>query len=346
MTFFDSPPMPMLRIPAGTLILPPRTFTRQVLANAMEELCTPRRNFTGFLSIGSGDTLHLLFLFQSRPYAAGKTVADKPSPLTIREFFLHADQLGKTAATISIHACDPVLLKSLLVFVQGDPAAKAPASLVNLEAILDQIRRDETDSLVILERGQILNLFYFREGRQGMSYFSDPDFHEGEGLPVDEQLLLYAFQSPGEVNVLIYRNVATREAADAQFMDRGEMLGILGGQSGGGREAGADAPVVETAAESNLVLEILNGPLKGQRLSGPIPGVLGRTDADIIVADPSVSPHHASIQTVNDTPMLVDLNSATGTTLNGTHVVQHPVSEGDIIGLGATALRVVRLVLS
>jgi pSer/pThr/pTyr-binding forkhead associated (FHA) protein len=71
--------------------------------------------------------------------------------------------------------------------------------------------------------------------------------------------------------------------------------------------------------------------------------VLGRKDADVIVADPQVSERHAAVQMIDGAPMLVDLNSTGGTTLNGVHIVQHEVAQGDVIGIGATALRVVRL---
>ncbi|HEY4743279.1 MAG TPA: FHA domain-containing protein [Desulfuromonadaceae bacterium] len=337
--------MPTIRIPTGATVLPPQPFTRELLDRTLGELCAPRRDFTGVVAIESGDTLHLLFLFQSRPYAAGKAVGDKPSPLTIREFFRETGQMEDSAATISIHACDPVLLKSLLIFTQGDPTAKAPASLINLEAILDQIRRDGADSLIILERQRTFNLFYFRGSTQGMAYVADADFRDGEGLPFDEQMLVYAFQPGAEVNALIYRDVATSEAEDALLVNREEMLRLWGGERGTEQEqAGEVTAAAEThMAAANLVLEILNGPRQGELVSGPVPGVLGRKDADIIVADPMVSKRHAAVQVLDGVPVLVDLNSTSGTTLNGTHVVQCAIAEGDVIGIGATALKVVRL---
>jgi hypothetical protein len=336
--------MPTIRIPTGDTVLPSQAFTPDVLGKALEELCDPQHAFTGVVSIRSGSTLHLLFLFQNRPYAAGKSIGDKPSTLTIREFLHDVGQLADTDATIAIHASDPVLLKSLLIFIQGDPTAKAPANLINLEVILDQIRRDRADALIILENRQMFNLFYFRDGDRGIAYFSDIDFHDGEGLPFDEQLLVYAFQSPAEVNALIYRDITTKEASDPGRMEVAEMQLILRRIDAGQQQPEKITEVQETSTIVNdLVLEVLNGPLQGERLHGAIPCVLGREEADISVADPMVSNRHAAVQVVNDTLMLVDLNSTTGTTLNGTHVVQHLISEGDVIGIGATALKVVRL---
>jgi hypothetical protein len=336
--------MPTLRLPTGATILPPQPFSRELLTTALKQVCAPRRDVTGLITIGSDEDLYLLFLFQGRPYAAGTIVADKPATLPIREFLLHAGQLADAAATLAIHACDPVLLKSLLIFIQEDPTAKAPANLINLEAILDQIRQDGEESLIILQRQQMLNLFYFRDGKQGMAYFSDPDFPEGEGLPFDEQMLVYAFQPDAAVTALVYRNPSVSEAADTPFVGTEWMLRLLKGES-----ETASHPVEEqcggeaVADEGDIVLEILNGPQQGQRVHGPIPCVIGREGSDIIVADPMVSPRHAAVQPTGDGLTLADLNSSAGTTLNGTHVVQSRIAEGDVIGLGATALKVVRL---
>lgn len=336
--------MPTIRIPNGSITGPPRAFTLDLLENALEETCPPGLDFSGFISVESGECLYLLFIFQSRPYAAGKAIGDKPAPMAIRDFFHETGLLADTAATISVHAGDPVLLKSLLIFLQCDPAAKAPASLINLEAVLNQIRQDAADALVILENRRMLNLFFFKDGNRGMSYFADTEFHDADGMPFDEQMLVYAFQSEAQVNALIYRTTATKEAEDALLVSREEMIGLLRGGHAATPHNSEDIPVLENEiSEGSLELEILNGPMQGQVLNGPIPCVLGRKDADILIHDPQVSKRHAAVQVVNGKLMLVDLNSTNGTTLNGMNIVQHDVSEGDIIGIGATALKILRL---
>lgn len=334
----------MIRLPDGIIIVPTRPYNREVLEKSLEGFCSPDTEFTGFISIKTADTLYLLFFFQGRPYAAGKFLTDKPSPLTIREFFSEVGQSADQTATLSIHATDPVLLKSLLILVQADPAVKAPVSLINLEAVLQQIRQDATDSLVILENLQMLNLFFFKDSNRGMAYFSDTEFHDADGMSCDEQMLLYAFRPEIPVNTLIYRSTTTHEAQDARLVSREEMADLLRGEQGEKRDSGEGQQVPETAvAEGGLGLEILNGPHKGQVVNGPIPAVIGRTDADILINDPLTSERHAIVQEIDSVLVLVDLNSVSGTTLNGVHIVQHAISEGDIIGMGATALRVVRL---
>jgi hypothetical protein len=336
--------MSMIRLPDGTTIAPLQPFSRELLKKSLEDLCTPEQGFTGFISVESVENLYLLFFFQGRPYGAGKFLSDKPSSLTIRDFFNELGPSTDPAATFSIHATDPVLLKSLLILVQGDPTVKAPASLINLEAVLQQIRLDAADALIILENCRMLNLFFFKDGNRGMAYFSDTEFHDADGMPFHEQMLLYAFQPEVQVNALIYRTTATHEAEDAPLVGLEEMLDLVRGEHREERGSGEDLQVPETGmVQGSLKLEILNGPRKGQTLTGPIPAVIGHTDADILLHDPTVSERHAAIQEIDGTLMLVDLNSVIGTTLNGVHIAQREIVEGDVIGIGATALRVVCL---
>jgi hypothetical protein len=66
--------------------------------------------------------------------------------------------------------------------------------------------------------------------------------------------------------------------------------------------------------------------------------VLGRgTQVDLRVDDAGVSRRHAEIQ-LGDSPMLVDLGSTNGTTLNGAPVGRAELTDGAQIGMGDTVL--------
>lgn len=66
--------------------------------------------------------------------------------------------------------------------------------------------------------------------------------------------------------------------------------------------------------------------------------VLGRgTQVDLRVDDAGVSRRHAEIQ-LGDSPMLVDLGSTNGTTLNGDPVTRAELVDGARIGMGDTVL--------
>jgi hypothetical protein len=344
---FYSPFMPSIRIPSGTILSESLPFTRKALEETLLELCEPARDFTGFIAITSGDSLYLLFFFKSHPYSAGKSIGEKPFLLSIREFFREVGLLIDNGPTISIHATDPVLLKCLLVFIQDNLTAKAPTSLINLEAILEQIQQEAADALIILEKQGMFNFFFFKDGVRGKSYYADQNVANSEGVAIDEQMLVYAFQG-GDVDALIYRNITTRESTDAVLISLHDMLKLLRGESGGEPENGPPeldaAEVVEAdVIEEQLLLSVLDGPLKGKTLSGPIPCVLGRKDTDIIVPDPMVSKTHAAIQIVNGKLLVIDLNSTNGTTVNGQQIRQHEIAVDDVIGMGGVHLKVLRI---
>ncbi len=343
--------MPTIRIPSGTILTAAVPFTRKALEETLLELCEPARDFTGFIAITSGDSLYLLFFFKSHPYSAGKSLGEKPFLLSIREFFREVGLLVDSGPTISIHATDPVLLKCLLVFIQDNLTAKAPTSLINLEAILEQIQHEAADALIILEKQGMFNFFFFKDGVRGKSYFADQNAGQDEGVSIDEQLLVYAFQS-SDVDALIYRNITTRESTDAVLIGLNDMLKLLRGESGSS-EPEADSQNLEVAEvveaeiiEEQLLLSVLDGPLTGETLTGPIPCVLGRKDTDIIVPDPMVSKTHAAIQVVNGKLLVIDLNSTNGTTVNGQPIRQHEIAVDDVIGMGGVHLKVLRIAQS
>ena len=69
--------------------------------------------------------------------------------------------------------------------------------------------------------------------------------------------------------------------------------------------------------------------------------VLGRSRvADFVLGDRSVSPQHACVHVDIHGIGIVDLGSATGTTVNGRAVTgDTPISSGDVIAVGSVRLR-------
>ena len=79
----------------------------------------------------------------------------------------------------------------------------------------------------------------------------------------------------------------------------------------------------------------------GRRLVlGAEPFVIGRlSTCDLPIEDPLASRQHAEIRPEPDAYRLVDLGSLNGTTVNATPVKNHVLSDGDLIGIGAVAIR-------
>lgn len=66
-----------------------------------------------------------------------------------------------------------------------------------------------------------------------------------------------------------------------------------------------------------------------------VPTAIGRAlDNDIVISDPSVSRHHASIEYRDGSFVLRDLGSQNGTWLDGQRVTEIPLSGGDALRLG------------
>jgi hypothetical protein len=75
---------------------------------------------------------------------------------------------------------------------------------------------------------------------------------------------------------------------------------------------------------------------------GRRPATIGRAgDAEVVLADPLVSRHHARLAVRGDRLVLVDLGSTNGTRVNGGVVREAVVGPGDRIEIGATRLEIV-----
>jgi pSer/pThr/pTyr-binding forkhead associated (FHA) protein len=91
---------------------------------------------------------------------------------------------------------------------------------------------------------------------------------------------------------------------------------------------------------AEIWLVVSEGPDAGRewRLTETL--VVGRAgDADVVLADPTISRHHASMSAQGETAVVEDLQSSNGTFVNGEQVGQpRRVGAGDIIGLGGSTM--------
>ena len=320
--------MSIINLPSGKIIMPPQAFTLEPIEHILEELCAPGHDFTGFIKVVSGENLYLLFFYNSRPYTAAKTTNNAPSNISLRDYFSTLGSLENSKALLSIHATDPVLLKSLLIFFQNPVTVKAPAKLLNLETTINQIQREGSDALIVLQKQQHINFFFFKNNTPGAAYYSDTNFQIPIDSTIESQMLAYALQPGEQINASIFRVTATTEDSDAMVLSQLEMFRLMRGEN------------KQEIDGENLVLKVLYGPQKGEVLTGPVPCVLGRKDTDIVVNDPLVSKRHAVLQLVNGSLLLMDMNSTNGTFVNGSRIKQQAIIQGDVIMLGETTMSV------
>lgn len=88
-----------------------------------------------------------------------------------------------------------------------------------------------------------------------------------------------------------------------------------------------------------LVLEApgSEGPITFPLVTGEI--LIGRLDStDLVLDDSSVSRVHAKILREADGFVIVDLESSTGTLVNGEPITRHRLTPGDIIQIAATRM--------
>lgn len=89
-----------------------------------------------------------------------------------------------------------------------------------------------------------------------------------------------------------------------------------------------------------LALIFESGPRAGERVEVVADALLGRENADIVVADVEVSRHHAIVRVTADSAEVEDLGSRNGTFVNGERLSgMHALQTGDRVRIGQTSLR-------
>jgi pSer/pThr/pTyr-binding forkhead associated (FHA) protein len=96
---------------------------------------------------------------------------------------------------------------------------------------------------------------------------------------------------------------------------------------------------LESGAQLELTV-VEGGVAKDRHLICSARTTIGRGLCDIRIADPEASREHCAIELRDGVPILVDLNSANGTLLNGEAVQELAMTDGDEIQIGSTLLQV------
>ena len=121
--------------------------------------------------------------------------------------------------------------------------------------------------------------------------------------------------------------------------------GRLASSAPDSQEADAQATcggITTKTARSQPSLIILDGQDRGKRyhLDGKAQFKIGRSGtSDLKLADAKVSRDHCIVELVGDHHIVVDLESANGTVVNGDRIKKTVLKEGDFIRLGYTMLK-------
>lgn len=329
--------------PEQKTVLSNKAYSGEALARIIEEVSRHPRPFTGFVKVvGAGGTFHFLFFLQSDVYAAGRFDGSKPQGIAIGDFFASI-AAAREELVMSVQETDPILLKCLLIFLQDEPTAKAPATLLDLEQLVNRIVAENGDAMIVLEKERALNFFFIKNGMTAQPHWADANWHSPDDLSATEQLLLYAFESHSSpVVAYIYRNVTTEKATDCDELDTARLLAMAKqtAKATASPDAAGASPAVQRS-QPTVTVEVVSGEHKGMRLSAVMPCILGRKDCDLVIADGLISRRHARLEQIDGVVMIEDLGSTNGTYLNGTQIKRAPLTPADRFALGETALRLI-----
>lgn len=335
--------MPEYRFPEQNTVIPPTPSTSDTLYRCIENVFSADKPFTGYLKVtGNKNIFYFFFFLQGEGYAAGKFVDDKPFSIQISAFFDDTAKLDD--AKMSLHQSDPVLLKSFLIFLQNEPAIKAPVNLIDLEYIVRKIFDEAGDAMIVLEKSRMFNFFFIKNGKTAHPHMADTAWSAADNLTFDERILLYAFEHAAEpVTVYVYRKVDTNHAADVSQAWREKLLAVAK-SPGTALPDEVEAPQERTQEQdfNSVTLEIVSGPQKGTRLTASIPCKIGRKDCDLIINDPQVSRRHAQIVVVDGKFMIEDFESTNGTFVNGAATKSAVLSPSDVVSIGQTQFKMVQ----
>lgn len=333
---------------------------------AIEEIVVSKK-FTGYFKVSGRNGLQIfLFFVKGVAYSAGEISGSRPSSLGIKEFFEVIPPGSEDQATVSLIETDPVLMKGMLVFFQKDPSIKAGTDLINLDDIVAQIENAKVSAVIFLRKGDLMNQFFFKDGFAVMCHSADPDFECPKDAAIAEKFQLYAYQAGGvQVEAILYRDIKTCEAEDAEEISDEDLMLLPALASAQESSIAPQSPIQQTQDQNEIpappqpqsstqlpprvsafakplptkvTLAAVEGPVTGNTFTSSIPCLIGRKEASIIINDPSVSRHHASLKLLSGKLVIEDKQSTNGTQVNGVDVKSKELAKGDRITIGDTVL--------
>ena len=366
--------MNIYQFPRQNVLCDNKPFSRDLLHSLLEMVYSVIPPFTGYLQF-SGDECFLLFLFffNGAPYAAGRFTGSKPLGYTIQELGRHLAKSTADSMSISICETDPVLLKSMVLFMQEEPAVKAPPSLLDFEYIIRQIGEVGANAMIALCRDRKINFFFFREGKGALAHYADLAFKRPEGMTFEEEILLYAFQSGDNVQAYIFRDMTTTMSENSSQLDIDSLYTLLtvGYLQNRRSDDSQISPVpaenlknrrkgdTETSPISamegiealvkalqnkpkppSVILSVESGPQQGERFTVMLPCTIGRKDCDFILNDHLISRQHAELKIVENKLVIQDLASKNGTKVNGKKVTKKQLVPNDLISIGPITIKI------
>jgi hypothetical protein len=361
------------QFPQQKVLCDNKPFSKELLHSLLEMVYAASPTFTGYLKItDGGSSLYFLFFFNGAPYSAGRHADGKPVNYSIRDLGVHLAAVADETMSVTLCETDPILLKSMLLFLQEEPDIKAPTSLIDVEYIVRQISEVGLNAMIALCRDKKINFFFFKDGKGALAHYSDLSFERPKGMTVDEEMLLYAFQPGDKVQAYIFRDMLTTTADESDLLELDLLYKLLitgnsenrrrvnskissiptGGNSKNRRRGDTKAvsaidgvnALVEALRQKpklpSIVISVKSGPMQGERFTVTLPCTIGRKDCDLILNDHRISRRHAELKVIENKLIIEDLGSTNGTKVNGEKVTIKRLIPKDLISIGPINLNI------
>lgn len=260
----------------------------------------------------------LLFILQDDLYAAVELKENSFSALPFTDYFT---EMSQAQGAIHLYVTNPIFFKALLVLAQKKPNIVATTDILNIEALLNQVQKKKKEAVLLLKKGEEMNLFYFRGGKLSETYFQSAGEMTKEGT-LQEQLLIYTYSS-GEaepMEIQLFYDLDVSPAADVD--DALEALG-----EGVERHLASRPRLIQKEEKTGAPIEkILNKGIF----------TLGRDlRSDWAIKDPMASREHAIIKEDQDGFYIEDRGSRNGTFVNKEKILRKKLSDQDEIRIGS-----------
>ncbi len=310
------------RFPAGDVVLGPVPFD-EGLFGAVDRCLAAGDCPQGRLDLETAETRLTCLIHDSAPFLAGLQERDVYSRVPLVELASRARQLHRATCTL-IHSDNSCVLMVGVHFSKR-PFLQGSTRLVNPAHVLRVLASEQQDAAMAFERGGTRTLLFLNKGQPARLFFGDPDEDPREGSLAD-RILLYAFaDSAPPCRVEVFTNL--KLSGDP---DRDIPLGEL-----------ADA--TRPCPPAIVTIAMTDGREVRKRPFLPPAMIVGRDPScNLFIDNLAVSRRHARLAWERGHFLVEDLESANGTSINGTPVPRPPqsgasetiVAPGDSIEIG------------
>jgi pSer/pThr/pTyr-binding forkhead associated (FHA) protein len=301
-----------------------KPYSVSFLNSLFKKLLETPQPFLGVLSAEFDQGILFLFIVQNEPYAAGGWIDGGNKALSLHEFFQISAKQEKIR--FSLYESDPIYLKCLLGLIQKAPATQATTELVSIEGLLERLKQDPNENLLVLRKGEDYSFFYFFRKKLVESYFAGLD-HALKEDSLEESLLSYVYTAGASspIGLLLYSDLKVTGAPDA-YHSASDVK---------------PASMVDYYLRQCPQLILINSQGNIQKIIlHKNTFTIGRSlENDLMLDDSLVSRKHATLRQEGENYILEDEKSRNGILVNSEAVSRVKLSDGDKIQIGGFKLQ-------